>query len=165
MVRKGVLLIILLVTVSVWAKKVPDAPTDRRWVQDYANVLDADQELFLLRKLKAYYDSTSTEIVIVTESTLDGDDVFDYSYRIADKWKIGQEGKDNGILIFAAIQDRKVFIQVGKGAEGAFPDIYAKRVIENQLKPHFKNNQYGRGFHEATAVSYTHLTLPTTPYV
>lgn len=157
MVRKGIVLLLLLATGSAWAKKVPPVPTGRRWVQDYANVLDADQELFLLRKLKSYYDSTSTEIVIVTENTLDGDDVFDYSYRLAEAWGLGGQGKDNGVLIYAAIQDRKVFIQVGRGAEGALPDIYAKRVVESQLKPSFKKTQYGRGFHEATDVIIQHL--------
>ena len=157
MVRNSILISLLLACVFSWAKKVPPAPTDRRWVQDYANELDADQELFLLKKLKAYYDSTSTEIVIVTERSLEGDDVFDYSYRLAESWGIGGKGKDNGVLIYAAIQDRKMYIQVGYGAEGAFPDIYAKRVIENQLKPNFRNGQYGRGFNEATDVIIQHL--------
>jgi uncharacterized protein len=116
--RRAILFLFIGIVSFSWAKKVPEAPTDRRWVQDYANVLDADQELFLLRKLKSYYDSTSTEIILVTESTLDGDDIFDYSYRLAQAWQIGQEGKDNGILIYAAIQDRKMFIQVGQGVEG-----------------------------------------------
>jgi len=157
MVRKGIVLLLLLTTGFAWAKKVPPKPTDRRWVQDYANALDADQELFLLRKLKSYYDSTSTEIVIVTENTLDGDDVFDYSYRLAEAWGVGGQGKDNGVLIYVAIQDRKVFIQVGQGAEGALPDIYAKRIVEKQLNPNFKKSQYGRGLHEATDVIIQHL--------
>lgn len=152
MVRKTGVLILLLVSVLAWAKKVPPVPTDRRWVQDYANVLESDQELFLLRKLKAYYDSTSTEVVIVTENSLEGADIFDYSYRLAENWGIGGKAKNNGVLIYAAILDRKVFIQVGRGAEGALPDIYAKRIVENQLKPNFKNKQYGKGFNEATDV-------------
>jgi uncharacterized protein len=157
MVRK-IILLILIGTVSLaWAKKVPEAPSARRWVQDYANVLDADQELFLLKKLKTYFDSTSTEIVLVTENSLEGDDIFDYTHRLAESWSIGQKGKDNGILVYAAIQDRKMHIQVGSGAEGAFPDIYVKRVIENQLSPNFKKTQYGRGFHEATDVIISHL--------
>lgn len=157
MVRQGAVLILLLAAAFAWAKKVPPAPTDRRWVQDYANVLESDQELFLLRKLKAYYDSTSTEIVIVTDYTLDGDDIFDYSYRLAEKWGIGGKGENNGVLIYVAKNDRKVFIQVGRGAEGALPDIYAKRIVENQLKPNFKNKQYGKGFNEATDVIIQHL--------
>ncbi len=152
-------LFLILVSISLFsfAKKVPEPPEDRRWVQDYASVLDADQELFLLKKLKAYYDSTSTELVIVTESSLEGDDIFDYTFRLAEKWGIGQKGKDNGVLFYAAINDRKVFIQVGYGAEGAIPDIYAKRIIENQIKPNFRKEQYGRGFNEATDLAIKHL--------
>lgn len=155
---KGILTYILLATtLFAVAKKVPPAPTEYRWVQDYGNVLESDQELYLQRKLKAYFDSTSTEIVIVTDYSLDGDDVFDYSYRLAESWKIGTKEKDNGILIYVAVHDRKIQIQVGKGAEGAFPDIYAKRIIENILKPNFRNNQYGKAFNDATDVIISHL--------
>ncbi len=157
MVRKGSLLTLLCIAFLATAKKVPPAPTEYRWVQDYGNVLDADQELYLINKLKKYFDSTSTEIIIVTESSLEGDDVFDYSYRLVQEWGIGQKGKDNGVLIYAAVRDRKMFIQVGKGAEGALPDIYAKRVLENQLKPNFRKEQYGKGFDEATSVIIQHL--------
>jgi uncharacterized protein len=150
MVRKISLFFLLSALLFAQAKVPPAAPTDSRWVNDFGNVLESDQELFLLQKLKAYFDSTSTEIVIVTESSLDGDDAFDYSYRLADKWKIGQKGKDNGVLIYAAINDRKIFIQVGRGAEGALPDMYAKRIIENILKPNFREGNYGKGFNEAT---------------
>lgn len=148
--RLGIVYILIGCCLAANAKKVPPMPTEYRWVQDYANVLESDQELYLMRKLKDYYDSTSTEIAIVTENSLEGDDVFDYSHRLAQKWGIGGKGKDNGVLIYAAIHDRKMYIQVGYGAEGAFPDIYAKRVVENQLKPNFKNEQYGKGFNEAT---------------
>ncbi|MDC1431029.1 TPM domain-containing protein [Bacteroidia bacterium] len=158
MVRTGSLLILIFIAFLATAKKVPPAPTEYRWVQDYGNVLDADQELFLMNKLKKYFDSTSTEIVIVTENSLEGDDVFDYSYRLAQEWGVGQKDKDNGVLIYAAIRDRKMFIQVGKGAEGAFPDIYAKRVVENQLKPNFRKGKYGKGFDEATTVIIQHLS-------
>jgi uncharacterized protein len=138
MVRTGSLLILIFIAFLATAKKVPPAPTEYRWVQDYGNVLDADQELFLMNKLKKYFDSTSTEIVIVTENSLEGDDVFDYSYRLAQEWGVGQKGKDNGVLIYA--------------------DIYAKRVVENQLKPNFRKGKYGKGFDEATTVIIQHLS-------
>jgi uncharacterized protein len=134
------------------AKNPPPKPTNHRWVQDYGNVLNTDQEVFLLNKLKAYFDSTSNEIAIVTESTLEGDDIFSYSYKLAQEWGIGTKGKDNGVLIYAAIDDRKIFIQVGKGLEGAIPDAYAKRVVNQVLLPNFKEGNYGLGFNEATDV-------------
>ena len=141
-----------LVAFSISAKTPPPMPTDHRWVQDYGNVLNTDQEIFLLTKLKAYFDSTSNEIAIVTERTLEGDDIFTYSYKLAQEWGIGTKGKDNGVLIYAAIDDRKIFIQVGKGLEGAIPDAYAKRVINQVLLPNFKEGNYGIGFNEATDI-------------
>lgn len=144
--------ILVLLAAQGVAKNPPPMPTDSRWVQDYGNVMDMDQEVFLLKKLKAYFDSTSNEIAIVTERSLEGDEIFSYSYKIAQEWGIGTKGKDNGVLIYAAIDDRKVFIQVGKGLEGAIPDAYAKRVINQVLLPRFKEGKYGMGFDEATDV-------------
>jgi uncharacterized protein len=149
MVRFGVILL-LFFSLNLLAKEVPVPPDNYRWVQDYAKVLSPDQEIFLLKKLRDYYDSTSNEFVIVTENSLEGDDIFDYSYRIAERWGIGKKGKDNGVLIYAAMQDRKIYIQVGYGLEGAIPDIYAKRIIEQIIKPNFKQGLYGKGFDEAT---------------
>lgn len=150
MVKKLLVLVFFFNTFSLWAKQIPKAPKEYRWVQDYANVLSPDQEIFLLKKLKKYYDSTSNEFAIVTENSLEGDDIFDYSYRLAEGWGIGKDGKDNGVLIYCAMQDRKIYIQVGFGLEGAIPDIYAKRVIEQIIKPNFLNELYGKGFDEAT---------------
>lgn len=152
MVRNTLLLIALVFIGSVYAKTPPKAPTDSRWVQDYANILTERQEIYLLEKLKAYYDSTSTEMVIVTENSLEGDDAFDYSYRLAQSWGIGQQGKNNGLLIYIAMQERAIRIQVAPGLEGAIPDIYAKRVIEEQIKPKFKEERYGEGLNNAIDV-------------
>jgi uncharacterized protein len=152
MVNKLIGFILVFLVLGAQAKEVPKAPTKDRWVQDYGNVLELDQEIFLKRKLQAYYDSTSTEIAIVTEYSLDGDDIFEYSHRLAEAWGIGKEGKDNGILIYAAIHDKKVYIQVGYGLEGAVPDAYAKRIINEHLRPNFREGRYGKGFNEATDV-------------
>ena len=88
---------------------------------------------------------------------MEGDDIFDYSYRLAEKWGIGQGNKNNGILIYAAIRDRKVFIQNGRGVEGAFTDVSAGRIIRNVIAPNFKNKQYGKGLNEATDAIIAHL--------
>ena len=150
--RRIIPILLILISFVGYAKQVPKAPRNERWVQDYGNVLDRNQEIYLLRKLKAYYDSTSTEIAIVTESSLEGDNIFDYSHRLAQTWGIGGKENSNGILIYVAVNDRKMRIQVGYGLEGAVPDAYAKRIIERVLKPRFRENQYGKGFDEATSV-------------
>lgn len=149
------ILFLLLGTLAI-AKEIPPKPNPPRLVNDFAGMLNPSEKNALEQKLVAYNDSTSTQVAIVTERTLDGDDVFDYSFRIAKTWGIGQEGKGNGILIYVALDDRKIFIQTGRGAEGFLPDAIAKRIIENIIKPAFKEQRYYDGFDRATSaiISY-----------
>lgn len=135
-----------------FGKQVPPAPNPPRLVNDYTNTLKRNEVAALERKLVAYDDSTSTQIAIVVENSLEGDDIFDYSYRLASEWGIGREGKDNGILIYVALADRKLYIQTGYGAEGFLPDALARRIIDNVIAPNFKNGDYYRGFDKATDV-------------
>lgn len=137
-----------------FGKEPPPVPTDMRWVQDYAKIMTPSQRYYLLEKLRDYYDSTSTEIVIVTENSLDGDDIFDYTMRLVDKWQIGKKGKDNGLLIYVAYENndprlRKIRIQVGYGLEGSITDVMAKRIISQKLGPKFQEEKYGEGFNDA----------------
>lgn len=154
MVKRFIWIFILFVSTGALAKEPPKAPTQYRWVQDEVGLLSEDQETFLLRKLKDYYDSTSTEIAVVIEKSLEGDDVFRYSHALADKWGIGTKGKDNGVLIYIAYENnnpnkRKIWIQVGYGLEGAIPDIYAKRIIREIMAPKFREERWGEGLNDA----------------
>jgi uncharacterized membrane protein YgcG len=91
--------------------------------------------------------------VVVTIGSLkafDAGSIEDLSIAWALKWGIGQKGKDNGILLIVAKNDRKMRIEVGYGAEGAIPDLMAKRIIDEELKPSFKKEQYYQGFNNAT---------------
>ncbi len=81
--------------------------------------------------------------------SLEGEDAFDYSLRIAEAWGIGSGEKNNGVLLYAAMQDREVRIQVGYGLEGAIPDALAKRIIERHIVPNFKQSRYYEGVNEA----------------
>ncbi len=146
--------ILLLVSLLGFGKEPPPAPTQYRWVQDEVGLLSEEQEMYLLRKLKDYYDSTSTEIAIVIEKSLEGDDVFRYSQALAEKWGIGTKGKDNGVLIYIAYEDndpnkRKIRIHVGYGLEGAIPDAYADRIIRQIMAPKFREKRYGEGLNDA----------------
>ena len=69
----------------------------------------------------------------------------DYTVRVAQAWKVGQKGRNNGAVLFVFVQDRKMFIQVGYGLEGALPDATCKRIIEDEIKPHFRNNDFDGG--------------------
>ncbi len=134
----------------VVAKDPPPPPQPPRLVNDFTGTLTPEERAALERKLTAYDDSTSTQIAIVLEKTLEGDDPFDYSYRLAEAWGIGRQGKNNGILIYIALADRELRIQTGYGAEGFLPDAMAKRIISQIIAPRFREGNYYAGLDEAT---------------
>lgn len=133
------------------SKTVPEAPNPPRLVNDFAKILNSNDINFLEQKLKIFNDSTSTQIAIVIENSIEDDDVFDYSFRLAQKWGIGQKGKNNGVLIYTAIAERKIRIQVGYGLEGVLTDAACKEIIETIIKPSFKQGNYFAGYDAATS--------------
>lgn len=151
-IRSILLLLFLSIGTLAIAKQVPPKPNPPRLVNDYARMLNAAQLEALERKLVAYNDSTSTQIAIVTERSLEGDDDFDYALRIYNSWNIGQEDANNGVLVFIALEDRAIRIITGYGAEGFLPDALAKRIIENVIKPAFRSEDYYGGLDRATDI-------------
>lgn len=139
---------LLFSTVLVAQKQVP-APTSYL-INDYAGLLNRSQVVALGDKLRAYVGETSTQIVIVTETSLEGDDAFEYAQRLASTWGIGGSSNDNGILIYVSKDDRQVRIQTGQGTEGFLPDVTAKRIIENIIVPAFRTGNYYQGLDRAT---------------
>lgn len=119
-------------------------------VTDYAQVLSAEDISRLEQKLLAYEDSTSTQVAIVLLPSTGNYEAADYAVRLAEKWGIGTKEKNNGLIILAAIEDRKVTIQTGYGMEGPVPDAICKRIIENEIKPNFKQGDYYAGLDAAT---------------
>lgn len=134
-----------LLFMQVWAQDVPPQPNPPRLVNDFANQLNPTEEAELERKLVAYNDSTSTDIVIVVVPTTGDYPIADYALKIGREWKLGQKGKDNGIVLLWASTDRKIFISVGNGMEGVIPDAIAKRIISQSITPDFKNGMFYRG--------------------
>ncbi len=120
-------------------------------VSDYTNTLTQEQKNALENKLVAFNDSTSTQIAIVILSTLDGYPIDEYARRLAEEWGIGQKNKNNGALILAALKDRKITIQIGYGLEAVIPDALAKRIIEKDIKPFFKEGAYYEGLDKGTS--------------
>lgn len=151
----AVLLISLPSVLSVHAQDIPDKPVPQRLVNDFAGVLSGQEVNALERKLVAFNDSTSTQIAVVTVSTLDGYDIADYAQRLAEKWGIGQKGRDNGVLVLVKPKTNnsggEVFIAQGYGLEGAIPDIVAGQVIDNEIIPSFRNDDYYGGLDKATS--------------
>jgi uncharacterized protein len=139
-------------TVENFVKNNIPKPNPPRLVNDYAHALSADQVDALERKLVAYDDSTSNQVVIVTIETLNDLPIEDVSLQVLRSWGVGgQAKKDNGIVILAAIKDHKIWISTGYGMEGSIPDITAKTIIETDIVPNFKQENYYRGFDAATS--------------
>jgi len=138
-----------------FAQDFPEKPNTL--VNDYANVLSADQKQQLETKLVAFNDSSSTQIAIAILKSVGDYDINEYAVELGRKWGVGQSGKNNGIMIVVAVGDRKISIQTGYGLEGALPDIYAKRIIDNDIKPNFRAGNYYAGLDEATTsiIKYT----------
>jgi uncharacterized protein len=119
-------------------------------VTDYTNTLKEADKQQLETKLVTFNDSTSTQIAVVILKSTGSYDINDYGVQLLRKWGIGQKDKNNGVLVLVAIGDRKMSIQTGYGAEGALPDIVTQDIIQNDLKPHFKQGDYYGGLDAGT---------------
>jgi len=148
MFRKYLLIVLLAVTGSrSFAQEYP--PKSNTLVTDYTNTLSADNKIQLENKLVAFNDSTSTQIAVVMIKSVGSYDIAEYGAGLGRNWGIGQKGKNNGILILVAMEDHKVTIQTGYGAEGAIPDAITNQVINNQITPAFKRGDYYGGLDAA----------------
>ena len=144
------LLALLLLAGPAGAQTTPPRPNPPRLVNDLAGLMQPAEAAALEQKLVAYNDSTSSQIAVVTVPSLDGDEIANYAQRLYEAWGIGQKGKNNGILVLVAKEERQARIQTGYGLEGAVPDALAKRIISNTLVPAFRQNQYYAGLDRAT---------------
>jgi uncharacterized protein len=145
-------LLIHLFAAGAFAQSLPDKPNPPRLVNDFAGVLSASEENALEQKLRRLNDTTSTQIAIVTINTYGDYDRAQYTVELANKWEVGQAGKNNGVLITIAINDRKYFTATGYGAEGALPDAIIKRIEEQTFPPNFRAGNYYQGLEEATTL-------------
>lgn len=128
---------------AAFALTPPPAPTGR--VNDYAGLFKPEETSALEARLKAIEDASSNQIVVAVFKTLEGDSIEDFTIRLAEKWGLGQKGRDNGVLLLIAKDDRKVRIEVGKGLEGAITDALSGRIIRDVLAPPFRAGQYAAG--------------------
>ncbi|MEK7199859.1 MAG: TPM domain-containing protein [Bacteroidota bacterium] len=146
-------LLLILVTVFsfaiVFGQTVLPRPNPPRLVNDAANVLSPEQVDILEHKLVALDDSSSNQIAVVLIKTLGDYAIEDYAVKLFREWGIGNKKTNNGVLIIAAIDDRKVWIEVGYGLEGAIPDVTASSIYRNEIVPSFKEQNYYRGIDNA----------------
>lgn len=144
------LLLVVLQSITGLAQEIPEAPNPPRLVNDFAHVMTAGQVQQLEEKLVNFEKTSSTQIAVVTIKTLNGYDISSYAVELANKWKIGQGNKDNGVLVLAAIEDRLLNISTGYGLEGALPDITTGHIRREQMNPYFKQGDYYTGFDKGT---------------
>jgi uncharacterized protein len=154
--KTGILFMLCLLTISALAQDFPEKPYPPRLVNDFAGILKPQEIDALENKLVAFNDSTTTQIAIVIVEDLKGYAVEDYAQRLAEKWGIGQKGLNNGMLILVkpktSSSGGEVDIEQGYGLEGAIPDILCGRIIDNEMIPSFRNDQYYEGLDKATNV-------------
>ena len=122
-----------------------EVPTVRGYVNDRADILAPATEEKLEQFLRGFEQSDSTQIVVLTIPTLDGESLEEYALKVAEKWGIGQKGKDNGALLLIARDDRQMRIEVGYGLEGRLTDLLAGRIIDNEIKPRFRAGDFDSG--------------------
>ncbi len=123
-----------------------DVPKLQGYVNDYANMISPQAKGELENELKNFEQTDSTQIVILTVPSLEGEVIEDFDIKVAEAWKIGQKGKDNGVIFVVSKQDRKMRIEVGRGLEGKLTDLMAGRIIDLVVKPRFKRGDYDGGF-------------------
>ncbi len=117
-------------------------------VTDNAQILTADTRRALTESLKAHEDHTGNQIAVLTVPSLEGENIEDYAVAVFKEWKLGQKGKDNGILVIVAPKDRRMRIEVGYGLEGILPDGLAGSIIRTVMTPRFKTGDYNGGIND-----------------
>lgn len=153
---KKLLFVLLLAfcTATSFAQDFPAKPSTL--VNDYTGTLTAAQKQQLENKLVAFDDSTSIQIAIAIVKSVGDYDINEYALELGRKWGVGS-AKNTGMMIVVGLGDRKISLQTGYGLEGAVPDVYTKRIIENDIKPYFKSGDYYGGLESGTnaIISYT----------
>ena len=147
-------LLLILMFPGIYSQEIPDPMIPPRMVNDFASILSPEATERLEQKLRKFNYETTTQIYIVTVKSLGGYDIADFSTRLGEKWGVGDEKFDNGIVILIkpkTIEEKgEAFIAIGYGLEGVVPDIIANRIVDKEIIPHFKNEEYYEGLNQAT---------------
>ena len=141
-----VLLILAFALIFALPAHALEVPKLQGRVNDYAGMLSPQTKNTLEQQLKAVEQADSTQIVILTVPSLQGEVLEQFSIKVAEAWKIGQKGKDNGVILLVSKTDRKIRIEVGRGLEGTLTDLQAGRIIDNIITPRFKAGDFDSGF-------------------
>ena len=138
----------LYMAVPAHAQDVPVPPLSGR-VIDQTGTLTAAQAQALSAKLEAIETQRGTQVVVLIVATTQPEDIASYGQRVADSWKLGRRDVGDGVVIVVAKNDRRINIEIAKTLEGAIPDVIAGRIINEQIKPAFKADDYAGGLNAA----------------
>lgn len=126
------------------AEVIPPAPRDH--FNDYAGIVERGTAQRLESELTQFERETSNQLVVVIYPKMQSaSSIEDYTVRVAQAWRVGQQERKNGAVLFIFSQDRALYIQVGYGLEGALPDARCKQIIENEIVPRFRNGDFTGG--------------------
>ena len=161
-VRAGLLpaALALLLLVAGAAMAAINFPALRGRVVDQAELLSPAQEAELARKLEALQRASSRQLVVATVSSLQDNPIEDYGYQLGRHWRIGQEGANNGVILLVAPTEKRVRIEVGYGLEPILPDALSSQIIEQQILPRFRANDYAGGIIAGSDAIIAQLQAP-----
>ncbi|HZK20251.1 MAG TPA: TPM domain-containing protein [Treponemataceae bacterium] len=123
----------------------PNIPNQTAWVMDSASIMSASEKASLEKYLINLDEKTSIQIAVFTVGSLNGYPIEDYSLAVAEKWQLGQKQKENGALLFVALDEHKLRIEVGYGLEERLTDATSGLIIRNIIAPYFRKGQMGQG--------------------
>jgi uncharacterized protein len=132
-------------------------------VNDYAGLLRPAEREQLESRLAERERATGAQVVVAIFRSLEGESLEDYSIRLAERWRIGQKGLDNGVILLIFVEDRKVRMEVGYGLEPVIPDIVAGTLIRDTLAPRFREGRYADGIRAVTDAVYARIAGETSP--
>jgi uncharacterized protein len=152
------LLALLVLTLALLAPASAVTPGDllahppTRYFNDYAGIVTPAVAASLNERLATFERQTSNQIMVVIFPNWPADLVFDdYAQDLFRAAKIGQQGRDNGVLVLVSIKEHKIRIHTGRGLEGALPDILCIRIIRDEFAPQFRTGNYDAGFQQGLA--------------
>jgi uncharacterized protein len=144
--RNRALPLLLLLSLVAGSLSALEVPRLQGRVNDYAGMISASARARLDAISQELERTDSTQVVVLTIPSLEGEDLEEFSIRVAEAWGIGQKQLDNGALLLVARQERSVRIEVGRGLEGRLTDLLAGRIVDHEIIPSFKAGRYDEGF-------------------
>jgi uncharacterized protein len=156
----SVILLLPLGTALVSAQNFPEL---KGYVNDYAGIIPPQDKVQLEARLSQLEKDTTAQVFVATVKSLEGDEIQDYANRLFEKWKIGQKDKNNGVLFLVALDDRKMWIEVGYGLEPIITDGRAGRIRDDDVIPKFKKSDYAGGIIDGVSSIEDYIRKGTPP--